>query len=69
MYNLKKLDQFFLECNIDVINDFIGGPKAIDVDKQYNEVDTKTLDFIQRLADTIRRTKQCNRQCPFRKIG
>lgn len=54
MTNLENIDQFLLETNIETINNFIGEPLAINIDKNVNEVNDDVLDFINRLALKIR---------------
>lgn len=54
MTNLENIDQFLLEANIETINNFIGEPLAINIDKNVNEVNDDVLDFINRLALKIR---------------
>ena len=54
MTNLENIDQFLLEANIETINNFIGEPLAINIDKDVNEVSDDVLDFINRLASKIR---------------
>ena len=54
MTNLENIDQFLLEANIETINNFIGEPLAINIDKNVNEVNDDVLDFINRLASKIR---------------
>jgi len=68
MYNLAHIDQFLFEADIELINEFIGAPKAIKVNKSIKSVDSDTVDFITRLAKAIRKNKSnCNRNCLFRK--
>ena len=54
MTNLENINQFLLEANIETINNFIGEPLAINIDKDVNEVSDDVLDFINRLASKIR---------------
>ena len=68
MYNLAHIDQFLFEADIKLINEFIGAPKAIKIDKSIKNVDSDTVDFITRLAKAIRKNKSnCNRNYLFRK--
>ena len=68
MYNLSNLGQFLFDADIDTINEFIGEPKAIYPDKNVNEVNDDTKEFIYRLAKAIRQNKpNCSRRCIFRR--
>lgn len=68
MYNLAHIDQFLFEVDIELINEFIGEPKAINVNKSIKDINTDTIDFFTRLAEAIRNNKSnCNRSCLFRK--
>lgn len=68
MTNLENIAQFLFESDIDTINEFIGEPVAIEVNKSEKDVDEKTKEFIYRLAQAIRNNKpNCIRNCFFRK--
>lgn len=69
MYNLANIDQFLFEADIDLINEFIGAPKAIKINKSIKRVDSDTVDFITRLASAIRKNKSnYNRNCLLREV-
>lgn len=54
MTNLENIKQFVLEADIETINEFIGEPLAINIDRNANEVNEDVLEFINRLASKIR---------------
>ena len=54
MTNLENIKQFVLEADVETINEFIGEPLAINIDRNANEVNEDVLEFINRLASKIR---------------
>ena len=54
MTNLENIKQFVLEADVETINEFIGEPLAINIDRNANEVNEDALEFINRLASKIR---------------
>ena len=48
MTNLENIKQFILEADVETINEFIGEPLAINIDRNANKVNEDNIKIINR---------------------